>query len=75
MAIDPHVVRSQRNKERRPAPVVPAATANLPNVEAISLEAGGGLEYGAQSKLRLVRPRHYLGYISTSYAHLVEMRW
>jgi len=71
-AVDACVIRTQRNKERKPVSADLAATCTLSKSEDSFLEAGDELEYQAQSKLRMVRPPHYLGYVSTLYAFPTE---
>lgn len=72
VAVDPYVIRTQRNRERKPVPADLAATCTLSKSEDTLLDAEDDLEYQSQSKLKMVKPPHYLGYLSTSYAFPTE---
>jgi hypothetical protein len=65
MPVDAYVIRSQRNKHRRPALAIPFVTNQHVNNKDGLDECGDEFNYETQSKLRLVKPQHYLGYIST----------
>ena len=66
MSADPYVIRSQRNRNRNPAPAETTNGHQQPP-EHKEGQTNGHIDkdYGSRSKLKLVKPRHYLGYFST----------
>lgn len=68
MSTDPYVIRSQRNNLRKPVPqAISERAVNNPNGSKDgSKGASPGLDCSAQSRLRMVRKKHHLGYVSTS---------
>lgn len=68
MSADPYVIRSQRNRDRKPAP-----TQNDQSTLPDDPNAKGDLNYGTHSRLQLVRRREQLGYLSTGALILNKM--
>jgi hypothetical protein len=66
MSADPYVIRSQRNKTRKPAPA-DRTNGHQHGSEHKEAQGNGRIDkdYASRSKMMLVKPRHYLGYFST----------
>jgi hypothetical protein len=65
MSADPYEIRSQRNRNRRPATPDPANGPQRSEHGEVQIDGRNNLDYRRRSTLTLVKPRHYLGYFST----------